>query len=68
MEIIHKKIRNTRRTPKTALLIDSQAEQFSNVRKNRIVYLDVTTKTTTYGKIFQIEHYRKCLSSVQFDL
>jgi hypothetical protein len=61
-----KKIIN--RTLKTALFIDSQAEQFSNVRKKRIIYLDVTTKTTTYGKRFQKEHYQKCLTSVQFYL
>jgi len=62
-------IKNFRnKTPKTALFIDSRAEQFSNVRKKRIVYLDSTAKPTTYGKRFQIEHYRNCLTSVQFDL
>jgi len=55
--------------PKTTLFINSQAEQFSNVRKKKIiVYLDSTAKPTTYGKRFQIEHYRKCLTSVKFDL
>ena len=61
-----KKFRN--RTPKTALFINSQAQQFSNLREKKKISLDSTAKPTTYGKRFQIEHYRKCLASVQFDL
>jgi hypothetical protein len=36
VEFIHKKFRN--RTPKTALFINSQAEQFSNVRKKKELF------------------------------